>query len=138
MRERGIRHAAVCAIAFAVVVVATAFIFAPPEGIGLLWRHTVGRQAGWLSPFSVWGMWDWLRWLRAPLELVVLAGAVAVSFRRQRSVAQAAALGAALIIGVEATAFHWIYFYVVWFLPLVLIALLVPANTGGEPLSERS
>jgi hypothetical protein len=26
---------------------------------------------------------------------------------------------------VEITALHWIYFYVVWFLPLVLIALFV-------------
>jgi hypothetical protein len=83
-------------------------------------------------------MWDWLRWLRAPLELVVVLAAVVLAFRRQRSVAEAAALGAALIIGVEATALHWIYFYIVWFLPLVLIALLVPANTGSEPLGERS
>jgi hypothetical protein len=137
-RERGIKQAALCAIAFTVVVVAVAFAFAPPEGVGLLWRHTIARQGGALSPFSVWGMWDWLRWLRAPLELLVVLAAAVLAFRRQRSVAEAAALGAALIIGVEATALHWIYFYIVWFLPLVLLALLVPANTGSEPLGERS
>ena len=37
---------------------------------------------------------------------------------------QIAALAAAVTIAVQLTAGHWFYFYVVWFLPFVLVATL--------------
>jgi hypothetical protein len=124
-RERSVRPAILCAGGFALVIALAALAFIPPEGVTLIWRHTVARQAGWESPLSIWGLHPSLDWLRTVLQLALAAGAVAVAARRSPTVAQAAAAGAALIIGVELTALHWIYFYIVWFLPLVLIALFV-------------
>jgi hypothetical protein len=37
--------------------------------------------------------------------------------------AQVAALSAALLIGVQLTAEHWFYLYIVWFYPLLLVAM---------------
>ena len=37
-----------------------------------------------------------------------------------------AALGAAVLIALQLTVTHWFYLYLVWFLPLLLIALLTP------------
>jgi hypothetical protein len=130
-RPGGLRAALICGGVFAAVLVAVAFAFAPPEGVDLLWRHTVARQGGSESPFSVWGMWDWITWLRVPLEVLTVLAAGVVAFGRERGVGQAAAIGAALILAVEITAFHWIYFYVVWFLPLVFVALFAPAGRAG-------
>jgi Glycosyltransferase family 87 len=131
-RRHGLRDALVLGAAFAATVLAAVFAFAPPEGVDLVWRHTVARQAGSESPFSVWGMWDWIGWLRTPLEALAFVGAVAASFGRDRAVAQAAAIGGALILAVEITAYHWIYFYIVWFLPLVLIAVFAPSGRLHE------
>ena len=44
-----------------------------------------------------------------------------------------AALAAALIIAVQLPALHWFYLYIVWFLPLVLVAVLAP---GAPAASE--
>jgi hypothetical protein len=137
-RPAGLRDALICGAAFTLVVLAAAFAFAPPEGVDLVWRHTVARQAGSASPFSVWGTWDWLEWLRTPLELLTVLAAAAVAFARDRGVGQAAAVGAALVIATEITSLHWIYFYVVWFLPLVLIALFVPAGFRRSVETARS
>ena len=123
--ERAPRAPLLVAAGALVVVAVTLWPLVPPQGIGLVWHHTVAHQAGWFSPFSVWGMWDWLRWLRVPLEVVVVLAALAVALRPRDDVVQAAALGAALILGIEVTSYHWIYFYVVWFLPLLLVSLLV-------------
>jgi hypothetical protein len=137
-RRYGLRDAVICGAAFAAVLIACAIAFAPPEGVDLLWRHTVARQAGSASPFSVWGMWERIEWLRAPLEALTLVGAVAAVFARDRGVAQAAAVGAALIISVEITALHWIYFYILWFLPLVVVALFAPADAWRSARTRRS
>jgi hypothetical protein len=83
-------------------------------------------------------MWHWISWLRAPLEFLVVCGAAVAALGRERTVAEAAAIGAALMIGVEITALHWIYFYIMWFLPLVLVVLFTgtPAQRRGDPLVD--
>ena len=42
---------------------------------------------------------------------------------RRRSVAQVAALGAAVLIAVQLTVNHWFYLYIPWFAPFVFFAL---------------
>ena len=50
--------------------------------------------------------------------------AVGVAFvPRTKDALQVAALAAAVTIAVQLTASHWFYFYVVWFLPFVLVAV---------------
>ena len=51
-----------------------------------------------------------------------------------------AALGAALLIGVQLTMHHWFYLYIVWFYPLLLVALAVRSpmsNTQEQPQAAR-
>ena len=56
--------------------------------------------------------------------------AVAVAFvPRRRDLRQVAALGAAVMIGVELTLDHWFYLYIPWFLPFLILALAL--GDGG-------
>ena len=54
-----------------------------------------------------------------------------LAFRpRRKTLMQVAALGAALLIGLQLTAQHWFYLYIVWFYPLLLVALV---RSGSRP-----
>ena len=57
---------------------------------------------------------------------------------RRPDLRQVAALGAAILIAVELTATHWFYLYVVWFVPLVLVALFaaLPRRCPSRRLSR--
>ncbi len=93
-------------------------------GLVTFWHRTIASQIDRDSPFSVWGQVHSLEPLRVAVMVAVGALAVLVAFRpRRKSAAQVAALGAALLIGTQLIAQHWFYLYLVWFVPLVLVAL---------------
>ena len=56
---------------------------------------------------------------------------------RDKSLTQVAALGAALLIGVQLIAEHWFYLYIVWFYPLLLVAMATLEGRAGCPLDGR-
>ena len=60
--------------------------------------------------------------------MVALAVAGGVRAARPAPLAQVSALAAALTIAVQLPALHWFYFYIVWFMPFVLVAVL-----AGDP-----
>ena len=94
-------------------------------------ERSLGAQTGRSSPFSVWGQAN-LEWLHTILLAAVAALAVALAFvPRRKSLLQVAALSAALVIGVQLTLHHWFYLYIVWFYPLLLVALAM-LDKGGE------
>jgi hypothetical protein len=100
----------------------------PDGGVRELWDRTVGFQLGRDSPFSIWGQED-----LGPAQDIVKAAAVvlaaAVYFLPARKTAlQTAALGAAVLVALQLSLSHWFYLYVVWWLPLALIALLGAAS----------
>jgi hypothetical protein len=93
------------------------------------------------SPFSPW---DWGQYharglpdlgavqLILQIAVVALAGVVAVIPRRKGPL-ELAALSAAVLIGFELALTHWSYLYIPWFLPFVLLALLLaPTRTTTE------
>ncbi len=47
-----------------------------------------------------------------------------------------AALAAAVLIAIQLTVDHWFYLYLVWFAPLVWVALLTPERAGGSARSS--
>ncbi|MGB3099759.1 MAG: hypothetical protein WBB30_10750, partial [Solirubrobacterales bacterium] len=51
---------------------------------------------------------------------------------RQRTMAQLGALAAAVMIAVQLTAEHWFYLYIVWFLPMLLLAIAAGARPAGS------
>jgi hypothetical protein len=102
-------------------------IVALTSGLDGLWSHTLGYQAKRGSPFSIWGLW---RWTGAP-QIAVQAGAIVLALTlalvsRGRDVVAVAALGAAVLIALQLGITHWFYLYVVWFFPLVMVAVLAP------------
>ena len=107
--------------------------FLPGGGLGELYDRTLGYQAERGSPFSVWGLAPSLDFLQAPTRVAAVALALLLALAPgRRTPIQIAALAAAIIVAVQLGATHWFYFYVVWFLPLYLVAAL------GETVSSPS
>jgi hypothetical protein len=120
--ERRWRGALIFSAAFVVVFVVAFVPFIPDGGVRELYDRTLGYQATRSSPFSIWGQAPSLDWLQSVARVAAAALAIGVAFwPRQKTVLQVAALAAAVTIAVQLTAGHWFYFYVVWFLPFVLV-----------------
>jgi len=116
--------AAYCGVLAAVLAVAV-LAYLPDGGIRELYNATVGYQLGRTSPFSLWGLHPSLSVVQALLEGAAVALALVVAVRpRRRDARQVAALGAAVLIAAEIAATHWFYFYLVWFAPFALVAML--------------
>jgi Glycosyltransferase family 87 len=94
-------------------------------GLERFWDRTLGFQSERSSPFSIWGLYGGLDGLQVAVTLVAAALALAVAwFPRERDELTVATLGAAVLIALQLTVTHWFYLYIVWFLPLLLLALL--------------
>ncbi|HEX5983453.1 MAG TPA: PepSY domain-containing protein [Solirubrobacterales bacterium] len=128
----GLRPAMLFVLGFVLVTVAALLWPAIDPGPQTFYDRTIGAQAGRESPFSIWGQESSLE----PLRLAILAATAALSIAfafvpRRKSLVQLAALSAALLILVQLTLQHWFYLYIVWFYPLLLIALAAsPARTS--------
>jgi hypothetical protein len=110
--------------AFAVVAGVTAVLTI--DDARAFWERTVEFQADRDAPFSIWGLYD-LDTLQtvARAGAVILALALAVVPRRQ-DLAGLAALCAAVLIASQLSTTYWFYLYLVWFFPLVMLAVLAP------------
>ena len=67
-----------------------------------------------------------------------MALALVVAFvPRRRTVVEVAALGAAVLIALQISANYWLYSYIVWFFPLVAVALFAahPERTSLPDLN---
>jgi hypothetical protein len=122
-------------VAYAVSYGATLLVAMAPvllgHNFGAFWRDSISYQADRVTPFSVWGLWGGLGAEHHLVEAASVALALLVAFvPRRRGVAQVAALAAAVLIMLQISANYWLYSYVVWFFPLVIVALvgLHPVN----------
>ncbi|HWP32741.1 MAG TPA: hypothetical protein VNL97_03230 [Solirubrobacterales bacterium] len=121
-------------LAFALTAVAMMLWPALDPSLHTFYDRTIGYQAGRSSPFSIWGQAPSLEPVRIALMIAVGALALFLAFRpREKRLFQVAALGAALLIGVQLTMQHWFYLYIVWFYPLLLTALLSRDGGSGAP-----
>jgi hypothetical protein len=120
-------------LAFAAVTVAAMLWPALDPGLHTFYDRTIAYQAGRNSPFSIWGQVPSLEPLRIALLATVAALSLTFAFRpKEKQLFQVAALGAALLIGVQLTMHHWFYLYIVWFYPLLLVAMVVRAPLVGH------
>jgi hypothetical protein len=93
-------------------------------GLHTFYDRTIAYQADRTSPFSIWGQVAGLEPLR--VAILVGAGLMAVIFAfvpKRKSLIQVAALAAALLVSLQLAAQHWFYLYIVWFYPLLLVAM---------------
>ena len=104
-----------------------------------VYDRTIAYQSGRDSPFSIWGQVPSLE----PLRIAILVGdrracPSLLAFRpRRKSLVQVAALGAALLISLQLTLQHWFYLYIVWFYPLLLVAMAAPAEPSRSRVTRR-
>ena len=104
-------------------------------GLATFFDRTVVSQVDRTSPFSVWGQVEDIQWLQTAVFAAVAVLAVLVAFvPRRRSLAQIAALSAAVLIGLQLAVDHWFYLYIPWFLPGLFVALLA----GSSPAVRGS
>jgi glycosyl transferase family 87 len=135
--ERRTRSWLVFGAVFAVLSAVLFLPFIPNGGVHELYDRTLGYQASRSSPFSLWGQAPSLDFLRSVVRVGAIALAVGVALRpRSRSPLQVAALAAAVTIAIQLGATHWFYFYVVWFLPFVLVASFGEARRIARPASS--
>ena len=103
------------------------------------WTDSISYQANRPAPFSIWGLWGgYTQSLKIPervvLGLTVVLGIASFFWPRgNRTLVQTAALGAAIIIGLQCSISYWFYLYIVWFFPLVIVALVL-AHPTDEPV----
>jgi hypothetical protein len=108
------------------------------EDLGTVWHRTIGFQSSRGSPFSVWGYPGGLGVHAQHIwQAFAVLLAVGLAFvPRRRDAAGLAALCAAVLIALQLGVTHWFYLYLVWFFPLVMLALLVEAPVRSRPLDE--
>jgi hypothetical protein len=131
------RRTLVAALTMVVVLLAAFLPFIPHGGVHALWHRTIGGQLNRDSPFSVWGQAS-IGGLHKAWEACAIALALLVALvPKRRSLVQVAALAAAVVIAFEMAADHWFYLYIVWFAPLVFVALFAPYDqVVGAPDEE--
>jgi len=111
-------------------------LFLPDGGVSEFWKATLGFQFHRTSPLSIWVRDPSLDWLRTVMEVLAAGLAIGAAFvPSRRTTGQVAALCAAIFAASQIPANYWLYFYVVWFAPFVLIALFEEHNELG-PLQD--
>jgi hypothetical protein len=89
------------------------------------WHDSVSYQATRATPFSIWGLWGGLSLVQHLLQGGAVALAIAVMVvPARRGLLEVAALAAAVLIALQLTVNYWLYAYIVWFFPLVVVAVL--------------
>lgn len=137
--ERKLRPTLFFALGFVAVTVAALLWPAIDPGLKTFYDRTIASQAGRSSPFSIWGQAPSLEPIR--IALLALTGIASIAFAfvpRRKSLVQLAALSAALLILLQLTLHHWFYLYVVWWFPLLLIALAASPARTSRPDRARS
>jgi hypothetical protein len=116
---------------------AAAIVFIPAlshNSLHTIYEETFAAQANRETPFSVWGLYGGLGGLQLAVRVaaVVLALTLAVVRRRPDVVGLSAAC-AAVIIAIQLGGGYWFYFYILWFFPLAILALLGHFSASGGP-----
>ena len=133
-RGARIRTTALFSLGFAAAALVLMLPVILDPGLEQFYDRTVGFQAARGSPFSIWGQEPSLEWLQTAVKAAVAALAAGLAFAARRAdLARTAAFAAALVIGVQLTVEHWFYLYIVWFFPLVAVALAAATGPGEEP-----
>ena len=119
------RSAAAYLLAYGLTVLVVMLPVLLDDNLRAFWRETITYQAGRITPFSVWGLWGGLGFEQHLIQGAAVALAIAVALvPRKRGLVEVAALAAAVLIAIQLSANYWLYSYIAWFFPLVILALL--------------
>lgn len=127
---RGLTSGALVLLGAAALVLVVSVVALRGTDFGHLFDRTIGYQAGRPAPFMPWGFYDSLDWARDPVRYLAILFAVAIAFvPRRHDVTATAALVMAVIVGLQMATEYWFYLYLVWLVPLVVVAA-----AGDRPL----
>ncbi len=133
------RHIVGFGIAFVVACVLTMLPVLLKHDLSAFWRDSIVYQSDRTTPFSIWGLWGGLGWLQSLLQGAVIALALAVAFvPSRRTVVDVAALGGGVLTALQLTLNYWLYPYIVWFLPMALVALVASHPEREAPVAHAS
>jgi hypothetical protein len=147
--NRRARALALFVLAFALTAAVVSIPALTHDSLHEIYERTIVYQSNRGAPFSVWGLYDGMKsWqILAQIAAVALALGLAV-LPRPRGVPALAAACAAVLIALQLGLEYWFYLYIVWFFPLVMVALLAPgapattvdsaALLAADPREEQS
>jgi hypothetical protein len=120
-------------LAFAATAVAAFLPVLLHDNLLPFWRDSIEYQSTRSSPFSIWGLYGGLSIEQHVVQGAGVAlGLVLAFLPRRRDIIAVAALAGAEIIVIQLGITYWFYLYVVWFFPLVIVALF-----GSYPETPR-
>ncbi len=135
-RERSVA-AYILAFALTVFVVMLPVLFG--HNLSAFWHDSIEYQSNRMTPFSVYGLWGGLGFAQHLLQGCAVGLAVLVAFvPARRGVVEIAALSAAVLIALQLTDTYWLYPYIVWFFPSVLVAVLASHPDRVERFEEQA
>jgi hypothetical protein len=111
-------------LAYSLTVIAAMLPVVLNHDLHAFWQDSVQYQSARVTPFSVWGLWGGLDGAQQLVQGAGVGLAVALAFvPGRRGIVELAALGAAILIALQLGVNYWLYPYIVWFFPLVIVAL---------------
>jgi hypothetical protein len=111
-------------VAFALTIVLAFLPVLIHHDLKAFWHDSIAYQASRSAPFSIWGLYGGLGLEQHVVQGAGVALALLVAFLpRRRDLVTVAALGAAVMIAIQLGVTYWFYLYIVWFFPLVIVAL---------------
>jgi hypothetical protein len=134
---RPVRSVVLYVLAYAAALAAAMLPVILDHNLWRFWHDTFVYQFHRPAPFSIWGLWSGLSLEQHLMEGATAGLAIAVAFvPRRRGLVEIAALGAAVLIALQLSVTYWLYSYIVWFFPLVIVALFGASPRGGPPEVE--
>jgi hypothetical protein len=139
----GRRRIATYLIAYALALLALLAYVIVTGNLSAFWHDTFVYQVGRPAPFSIWGLWGGsggtLSLEQHVAEGAMVALAIAAMFvPRRRGIGQTAAMAAAVLIAFQLCLTYWFYLYLVWFFPLVVVALVLSHPTADSDPGSRA
>jgi hypothetical protein len=124
-------------LAYGLTVIAAMLPVLLNPDLHAFWQDSVSYQSSRVTPFSVWGLWGGLDVAQQLVQGAGVGLAVALAFfPARRGIVEVAALGAAILIALQLGVNYWLYPYIVWFFPLVIVALFASHPRAGSPDSS--
>jgi len=139
-----LRHRLATLAGFAIAaVLLCATLFFHGGSLQTFWDETMGYQLDRVTPLSIWTLpayhpgWPDIGWLQQAAQVAVALGLLllAVLPRGRKDAAAVAALAGAAMLATQMVSSYWFYPYVCWWLPLVLLGLLLPRESSRPELT---
>jgi hypothetical protein len=125
-------------LAYGLTVIAAMLPVLLNHDLHAFWQDSVSYQSSRVTPFSVWGLWGGLDIAQQLVQGAGVGLAVALAFfPARRGIVEVAALGAAILIALQLGVNYWLYPYIVWFFPLVIVALFASHPQRSSPASSH-